>query len=347
MRTTNRVSSASRQNRPGRARPWRSWAGKVRGVLLIASILALLGSIGLQAVCAGDAKLEAAEPVISRQQIEADWLRQDEVRGVPVAPTARAKPEEDAVGGCDGVKNGKWGFHTEYEDNPWWQVDLQKATPLARMLLYNRCDIPDRAARLIVLLSDDGKQFKQAYQHDGTRFLGFTDNKPLVVELKGAVARYVRIQLPGKVYFHLDEVEIFPVGEDRNIALKKPATQSSTSTWSVAHTAQERPAPQKYSNTAKVVERGLRLAESLRRLGASVGEGERTLRRVAEQLSALAPDAPEAAKRDLYLEAHWAVRTMALANPLLSAAGGFDAILFVKSVPGSLPHMSDQFYGWF
>ena len=33
---------------------------------------------------------------------------------------------------------------------------------------------------------------------------------------------------------------------------------------------------------------------------------------------------------------------MALANPLLD----FDSILFVKRAPGMLPHMSDQYYGW-
>jgi hypothetical protein len=41
----------------------------------------------------------------------------------------------------------------------WWQVDLEQAVPLGRIVIYNRCDgkVEDRAARIEVLLSDDGK----------------------------------------------------------------------------------------------------------------------------------------------------------------------------------------------
>ena len=61
-------------------------------------------SLGYFAAAWGD---EAAVPP-TREQIEADWLRQDAVRSTPAAVT----PEEDAAGACDGVKDGKWGFHT-------------------------------------------------------------------------------------------------------------------------------------------------------------------------------------------------------------------------------------------
>ena len=48
-------------------------------------------------------------------------------------------------------------------------------------------------------------------------------------------------------------------------------------------------------------------------------------------------------RRALYLKARWAVRHMALANPLLD----FDDLVFVKRAPGTFTHMSDQNYGWF
>ena len=155
----------------------------------------------------------------------------------------------DAAGGVDGVKNGKWGFHTQNEPNPWWQVDLQKRTPIDRVLLYNRCDLPDRIGRMMLLLSDDGKMFKRVWQNDGTIFYGFTDKKPLEVRLHGVQARFVRLQLPLTSYFHLDEVEIYPVGEGRNIALGKPADQSSVSEWSTKRDAPVPPEvrPQNYA----------------------------------------------------------------------------------------------------
>jgi hypothetical protein len=264
-----------------------------------------------------------------RARVEADWLRQDAKRNVPVLTK-----EADAAGGVDGIKDGKWGFHTADELNPWWQVDLQQPVPLGRVVLYNRCDAAARNARILVLVSADGKEFRQVYQHDGTAFYGFTDGKPLVVELKAVTARFVRLALRGKGYFHLDEVEIYPMRESRNIASGKPATQSSTSQWSVS-----RAQPACTYPVALVVERGLKLAESQGRLGAVVAKPAAVLRQVSDELKAATT---EEALRALYFRAHWAVREMALANPLLN----FDDLLFVKRAPGIFPHMSDQHYGW-
>ena len=314
-----------------------------------ARVVGLAGSLVLWAwvVSAGHGAAVESEPAITPARIEADWFRQDEVRGTtskPVAPGG-ATVEQDATGGVDGVIDGKWGFHTENEPNPWWQVDLGEPTALGRMLLYNRCErgMAERASRLVVLLSDDGRQFRQTYQHDGSVFYGHTDKRPLAVDLGGAKARYVRIQLPYTSYFHLDEVQILsPAGQD-NVALGKPATQSSTSEWSARHEQQSQaPAARTYA-TALVLERGAKLAENLRLLGADVRPQADSLESVAARLSGLPADAPEPAQRALYLEARWAVRKMALANPLLD----FDTILFVKRQPTLFPHVSDQYYGWF
>ena len=309
------------------------------------SLLCLL-ALGAVLWPVAQGKASAVDPVITRAQIEADWLRQDEVRGAAV-PTGgkNVKPEEDAAGAVDGLITGKWGFHTENEENPWWQVDLGEPTAIGRIVVYNRCDsgCEGRTARMMVLLSADGKQFRQVYQHDGTVFLGKVDNKPLRIELDGQPARYVRLQLPGKSYFHLDEVEIYDAKQpDKNIALGKPATQSSVSTWSARHAAVgAQPATRKYP-IALAIERGLKLAEDLRHLGADVQSHAAALRQAAERLKQLPHDAPEPLVRQLYFEVRWTVRTMALRNPLLD----FDHILFVKRAPGSFPHVSDQHYGW-
>ncbi|MBE3070020.1 MAG: discoidin domain-containing protein [Planctomycetes bacterium] len=303
-----------------------------------------LVAFGLAAAACGVRPALAEDPVITPAQIEADWLRQDELRrGAPGAAgqAGRVTPEQDAAGGCDGVRNGQWGFHTENEPDPWWQVDLGQAVPLDRVVLYNRCDgCAGRNARIMVLLSDDGKTWRQVYQHDGTTFLGHTDQKPLVVALKGEAARYLRLQLPGTSYFHLDEVEVYAVGGKDNVALAKPATQSSVSEWSASHRAG--PEPAREYPTADVVARGLRLAASLGRMGADVADDVGRLEVAAARLKSLPADAPADARRRLYLDARWAVRGMALRNPLLD----FDTVLFVKSAPGRFPHISDQFYGW-
>jgi hypothetical protein len=286
------------------------------------------------------APLRAALAATWREQVEADWLRQDDKR-LAAAP-GPLTCEEDAAGAVDGVKDGKWGFHTEFESNPWWQLDLGQPTQLDHLVVYNRCDaLSERNSRLLVLLSSDGRQFRQVYQHNGTVFYGATNGKPLTVKLGGYEARFLRLALEGTNYFHLDEVEAYPAGGEQNVALAKPATQSSVSQWSSKHARPSIAAPREYP-IALVVERGLKLAESQRRLGANVDKPVAALRQAAQDLQRLPADASDAARRAPYFRARWAIREMALANPLLD----FNTLLFVKRAPGMFPHMSDQFYGW-
>jgi len=268
-------------------------------------------------------------------QVEADWQLQEQVRGVGAGSGKQVAVESDAAGGVDGIINGAWGFHTENEANPWWQVDLGKSFALERMRIFNRTELAARAARMIVKISQDGKRFEQVYQHDGTTFLGHTDQKPLEVKLKGVEARYVRLALAGTSYFHLDEVEIYAVGSKANVALHKPATQSSTSQWSVDHGRRGG------MDIDKVIQRGLKLAEDLQELGVEVTKEKRTLEEITQFLKQ--HSLKEAAKKELYIRARWAARRMALANPLLRE---FDRLLFVKRKPGAFPHVSDQYYGW-
>jgi len=155
---------------------------------------------------------------------------------------------QDAAGGCDGLKTGTWGFCTSRQANPWWQVDLGKPMPLGRLVIYNRCDsgMEVRTRRLKVLLSADGRKWTQIYQHGGVAFFGYTNGKPLSVALKGAEGRFVRIQLPGTEYLHLDEVEVYGVAGKVNLALRRPADQSSVSQWSTpapAKTTLPKPGP--------------------------------------------------------------------------------------------------------
>jgi hypothetical protein len=307
------------------------------------SLVARMGLIVLSAIVASGV---FAAPAIGPHEIEADWLRQEEVRGTTAEgrPAINVTPEQDAAGAVDGIINGKWGFHTADEEKPWWQLDLGRPTAIDRVVLYNRTDLAERTARIMVLLSDDGKAFHQVYQHDGTVFYGFSDKKPLVVALHGRQGRYLRLQLPGRSYFHLDEVEVYAAGDRQNIAHGKPATQSSVSQWSERHVVLPAgAAPPRTYATDRVIQRGLKLAEKLRSMKVDVDRQAESLREAARRLRQLPADASDEVRRRLFLDAHWAVRQMALANPLLD----FDTILFVKRAPGVFPHMSDQFYGWF
>jgi hypothetical protein len=82
-------------------------------------------------------------PQAGMSAVEHDWMRQAEAldtwqRGSH--PGAAVTTQADAAGAVDGVKDGKYAFHTGQEPNPWWQVDLGQKTPLRRLVVYNRLD---------------------------------------------------------------------------------------------------------------------------------------------------------------------------------------------------------------
>ena len=76
--------------------------------------------------------------------VEHDWLVQARRSMLPSMNAAGGQAGvatwADAAGAVDGVKDGKYTFHTGLEANPWWQVDLGQSLPLDRVVIYNRCD---------------------------------------------------------------------------------------------------------------------------------------------------------------------------------------------------------------
>jgi len=117
-----------------------------------------------------------------QQRVEEDWVLSEKVAllGAGRGPVTTAL---DAAGGCDGVKNGEWGFHTGESKEPWWQVDLGKLQPVSEVRIWNRGAAAERAWHMRLLFSDDDKDFHQVYQHDGSAFYGFSDGKPLVIKV--------------------------------------------------------------------------------------------------------------------------------------------------------------------
>ncbi len=146
---------------------------------------------------------------------------------------SRGDVEADAAGAVDGIKSGAFGFHTQRQKDPWWQVDLQQAHALNRVLVFNRDGAQERARYLTLQVSPDGRTWLDVYKHDGSLFGGSFDKKPLAITLNECTARFVRIQITDSTWMHLSEVEVYGVSDARkNLALGKPARQSSISQWS-------------------------------------------------------------------------------------------------------------------
>ena len=121
-----------------------------------------------------------------------------------------------------------------------------------------------------------------------------------------------------------------------NLALNRPAEQSSVSQWSVA----KRPAPQ--------VDWAARTRETLQhcdRLLRETPAGRRRARfreQPSREIIRLAPE-PRCPREPLLSKP---VACSAASPCATRCCGDFDTLLFTKRVPGSFNHMSDQYYGW-
>jgi hypothetical protein len=94
--------------------------------------------------------------------------------------------------------------HTNADNPPWWQVDLQNVYALTQLSLYNRIFCCGEKNRTIqVYLSSNGSNWEKAYQHDGSNF------KVLTVNLQGRNAKFVRLQLAESTFLHFQECEVY------------------------------------------------------------------------------------------------------------------------------------------
>lgn len=295
----------------------------------------------------------AGEPDPAQEQtawdaeIEADWLRQL-ARACAGDNASSIPPEVDAAGACDGVTDEETGFHTDREPGPWWQVDLGTPAALSRIVIHNARDCRERSRNLRLLVSADGDSWQEAHRLDGRIFGGGAKGDPLIVPLGGRSARVVRIALPETEYLHLNEVEVYGVAAPtRNLALGRPATQSSVSQWSTPPT-DWKPGPRPEAvrrEVAKALERAERLGEDLRcrdgmpDLSVQTTALE-TLRREVSSVDSMDADTARA----LYLKIRRVGRELALQNPLVVA----QPILFLMR-PRYAGHgqMLYEYVGWF
>jgi len=310
----------------------------------------LLSMLALSLVIAPPAR--AGDPIDVGDQVRAlveqEWIALD--AEFQTTPHGAMTTQLDAVGGCDGVKNGSWGFHVaSNESNPWWQVDLGDSQRLDRIVVFNRTDggCAPRSAQLQVLVADvaDGP-FTKIYQHNGETFYGLNENAPLVVDLSSETvdARIVRLAITGNCSLALDEIEVFAAADpETNIAIGKPCDQISIC---------------QHSNFSSDIGEGTFSAEHIEHvLTQADGLAERLLESggnprltsLKADLASLRQRASQSSetsdvnsRRELYLEARWAARSVAFCNPKFD----IDRLLFItRHHPTGPYHMCDQFYG--
>ena len=141
----------------------------------------------------------------------------------------------------DGNRDGDFGAgsltHTDFDNQPYWQVDLQGSFDLARIEIYNREDCCAEAlADFHVLVSDQpfaSESLSATLAQPGVTNIAFAGvaGRTTVLNI-GRTARFVRVQLSGSEYLQLAEVEVYgspAAGGPTNFppSLTNPGSQTS------------------------------------------------------------------------------------------------------------------------
>ena len=142
----------------------------------------------------------------------------------------------DASKAVDGSVDGNYYHHsiTHSNDdaNAWWQVDLGAPVSISSILIWNRTDCcGSRLSDYWVFVSNtpfavtDTPTTLQSRAGTWANHQTVQPNPNTPMPVPGVLGRYVRVQLSGKNYLSLAEVQVYGF---LDLAVNRPATQSST-----------------------------------------------------------------------------------------------------------------------
>ncbi len=129
-----------------------------------------------------------------------------------------SKGADEANRAVTAKKTGGFAFHTNFEAEPWWQIDFGMARLFDEIICYNRINmLADRARPLIVETSFN--KVKWTILHKNTEIFGGIDGTPLKVVRARTLARYIRLRLESEkaTALHLDGVEIYDWARTSNV----------------------------------------------------------------------------------------------------------------------------------
>ncbi len=127
--------------------------------------------------------------------------------------SAHSSPDDDAAGAVNGLIDGTGKFHTDLDDQPWWQVDLSDLCGITEVRIFNRMEQPavaERASKLVIEVGLKRDSLIEVYRRETDEPFGGIDGNPLIFKPTIPIpGRFVRIRLLTRNYLHLDQVEVY------------------------------------------------------------------------------------------------------------------------------------------
>lgn len=104
-------------------------------------------------------------------------------------------------------EQGLFFFHTEFEDRPWFTLDLGATLRVSELRIYNRWDrYFVRARTMRVSVSDDDRDYTVIFDAVAA---DWDPRTPLFLRPRRRPMRFVRIELTEPQYLHLSAIEVF------------------------------------------------------------------------------------------------------------------------------------------
>ena len=104
---------------------------------------------------------------------------------------------------CGGARTSIF-FHTNFENDPWVEIDLLVPTKFSAVTVRNRSDGAwDRAYPLVLEVSDDAQAWRVLADQP-------SEFRVWKAKFEPVTARYVRVRAKKQTYLHLDAVQVHP-----------------------------------------------------------------------------------------------------------------------------------------
>jgi hypothetical protein len=141
---------------------------------------------------------------------------------IDIAPLGKAtqsslsqwsKPN-DAQRAVMDIGDVNYAFHTDKEQNPWWELTLNESVFIEYIILHNRKDMCQERCRKLTVELFDGKEYIKIYQ--GELLFGAEPNGlPLILPYKYPL-KIERIKITALIndYFHLSKVNVLVVKKE-------------------------------------------------------------------------------------------------------------------------------------
>ncbi|MFT8464742.1 glycosyltransferase family 2 protein [Acetobacter persici] len=117
----------------------------------------------------------------------------------------------DAKNAVNGIINGLFKFHTSLENNPWWEIDLEKVCHITDIVIYNVSDtLAKRCKNIKIEFSSDGHRYNTLIEKTDSIALGSLLTHPFHVSINFH-ARFIKIISLDYEFLHLDQVLIYGI----------------------------------------------------------------------------------------------------------------------------------------